>query len=119
MTVVTPGGFTVFGIATGTPVSLGGLLGRGSALFGRVTHIALAALAGPALLEHSVGPLVPAAVEGVLNEGNAALVTVRTVVVGANSPMSPAATLILANAGVPVVPDILANAGGFIVSHVE
>ena len=119
MTVVTPRGFTVSGIVTGTPLKLGGPLGRASATSRRVTHIALAALslfvaengtkigfpeadalAGPALLEHSVDLLVPPTVEGVLNEGNAARVTVRSVVRGANGPMTPAADLILADAAV-------------------
>jgi glutamate dehydrogenase (NAD(P)+) len=71
------------------------------------------------LLELDVDLLVPAAVEGVLHEENAARVNAAVIVEGANGPTSPAADRILADAGVLVVPDILANAGGVIVSYFE
>ncbi|MEB0307583.1 glutamate dehydrogenase, partial [Cryobacterium sp. 10I1] len=63
--------------------------------------------------------LVPAAVEGVLHAGNAARVTARVIVEGANGPTSPAADRIFAANGQLVVPDILANAGGVLVSYFE
>ncbi len=63
--------------------------------------------------------LVPAAVGGVLNAGTAGRVRARMVVEGANGPTTPEADRILAEAGVLVVPDILANAGGVIVSYLE
>jgi glutamate dehydrogenase (NAD(P)+) len=72
-----------------------------------------------ALLELNVDLLVPAAVEGVLHEENAPRVRASIVVEGANGPTSPAADRILAGKGVLVVPDILANAGGVIVSYFE
>ena len=187
-------GYTVPGIVTGKPISLGGSLGRASATSRGVTHIALAALrhagfepsrstaavqgfgkvgadaarflaeAGvrvtavsdqygavrndggldvEALLDHvrasgsvvgfagadeldrddlltqDVDLLVPAAVEGVLNEANAREVLARVIVEGANGPTTPAADAILRERGVLVVPDILANAGGVIVSYFE
>lgn len=187
-------GYTVPGIVTGKPISLGGSHGRASATSRGVTHIALAALthrgirvhgataavqgfgkvghdaavfltaagvrvvavsdqygavynaqgldferlgahvaatgrvvgfdgaeplAGDLLLELDVDLLVPAAVEGVLHAGNAARVTARVIVEGANGPTSPAADLIFAANGQLVVPDILANAGGVIVSYFE
>ncbi|MFD4421018.1 Glu/Leu/Phe/Val dehydrogenase [Agromyces sp. NPDC058484] len=187
-------GYTVPGIVTGKPISLGGSLGRASATSRGVTHIALAALRhaglapqrstaavqgfgkvgadaarflaeagvkviavsdqygavrtdggldidaltehvretgsvvgfadadaldGAALLTEDVDLLVPAAVEGVLHEGNAAEVRARVVVEGANGPTTPAADRIMRERGILVVPDILANAGGVIVSYFE
>lgn len=63
--------------------------------------------------------LVPAAVEGVLHAGNASQVRAHIVVEGANGPTTAAADAILAAQGVVVVPDILANAGGVVVSYFE
>jgi glutamate dehydrogenase/leucine dehydrogenase len=63
--------------------------------------------------------LVPAAVHNVIHEGNAREVRARLIVEGANGPVTPAADEILESAGVRVVPDVLANAGGVIVCHFE
>ncbi len=63
--------------------------------------------------------LVPAAIGGVLHAGNADGVRARVVVEAANSPLTPAADAILAERGIEVVPDVLANAGGVIVSYLE
>ena len=187
-------GYTVPGIVTGKPISLGGSLGRSSATSRGVVHIALAALRArgiapsrataavqgfgkvgrdtarflgdadvrvvavsdqygavhaPAgldverlvahvaatgsvvgfdgagaldrdlLLELDVHLLVPAATEGVLHEGNAARVTAPVIVEGANGPTTQAADRVFADRGQLVVPDILANAGGVIVSYFE
>lgn len=71
------------------------------------------------LLELPVDLLVPAAVEGVLHSENAPRVRAAIIVEGANGPTSPDADRILAANGVLVVPDILANAGGVIVSYFE
>jgi glutamate dehydrogenase (NAD(P)+) len=71
------------------------------------------------LLELDVDVLVPAALEGVITADNAPRVRARLVVEGANGPTTPEADLILAGNGVTVVPDILANAGGVIVSYLE
>lgn len=71
------------------------------------------------LLTLDVDLLVPAAVESVLHEGNAADVRATIVVEGANGPTTGAADRILADRGVLVVPDILANAGGVVVSYFE
>jgi glutamate dehydrogenase (NAD(P)+) len=68
------------------------------------------------LLELDVDILVPAALEGVLHEGNASRVRARFVVEGANGPTTPDADEILAENGVLVVPDVLANSGGVAVS---
>lgn len=71
------------------------------------------------LLHLDVDLLVPAAVEGVIDHTNAHRVSARVIVEGANGPTSPAADDILAANGQLVVPDILANAGGVIVSYFE
>jgi glutamate dehydrogenase (NAD(P)+) len=71
------------------------------------------------LLGLDVDVLIPAALEGVVHEDNAAAVRARIVVEGANGPLTPDADAVLADAGVLVVPDILANAGGVAVSYFE
>ncbi|WAM20085.1 Glu/Leu/Phe/Val family dehydrogenase [Rhodococcus sp. JS3073] len=76
-------------------------------------------ISGDELLELEVELLVPAAIEGVLHEGNARRVQSRVIVEGANGPTSTAADSILAERGIEVVPDILANAGGVIASYFE
>lgn len=187
-------GYTVPGVVTGKPVSIGGSLGRSTATSRGVAQVALAALqhvrvaptsataavqgfgkvgasaaefladagvrivavsdqygavhasdgldvvrlhehvavtgtvlgfaeADPmdpdSLLTLDVDLLVPAAVEGVINAANAADVRATVVVEGANGPTTAEADQILREKGVLVVPDILANAGGVIVSYFE
>jgi glutamate dehydrogenase (NAD(P)+) len=63
--------------------------------------------------------LIPAAVEHQITEDNAASVSCRLVVEAANGPTTPAADTILAERGILVVPDLLANAGGVTVSYYE
>jgi glutamate dehydrogenase (NAD(P)+) len=63
--------------------------------------------------------LIPAAVGGQLREDNADRVKATIVVEGANGPTTPEADAILQDRGVTVVPDILANAGGVVVSYFE
>jgi glutamate dehydrogenase (NAD(P)+) len=63
--------------------------------------------------------LIPAALEGQLHAGNAKDVRARIIVEGANGPTTNEASQILAERGVTVVPDILANAGGVVVSYFE
>ena len=62
---------------------------------------------------------VPAAMEGTLNTAMARNVTARLIVEAANGPTTPSAEAALHEAGVPVVPDIVANAGGVIASYTE
>lgn len=187
-------GYTVPGVVTGKPVSIGGSLGRSTATSRGVAQVALAALqhvgvaptsataavqgfgkvgasaaqfladagvrivaisdqygavqasngidverlsehvavsgtvlgfaeAEPldpeSLLTLDVDLLVPAAVEGVINAANAAQVRATVVVEGANGPTTAEADQVLRANGVLVVPDILANAGGVIVSYFE
>jgi glutamate dehydrogenase (NAD(P)+) len=63
--------------------------------------------------------LVPAAIEDQIVEANAESVKARIVIEGANGPTAPEAQEILRDKGVFVVPDILANTGGVIVSYLE
>jgi len=63
--------------------------------------------------------LIPAALEGQITAGNAGNIRARVIVEGANGPTTPEADLVLAEQGVVVVPDILANAGGVVCSYFE
>jgi glutamate dehydrogenase (NAD(P)+) len=63
--------------------------------------------------------LIPAALGGVLHEATAPLVRARLVVEGANAPTTPEADAIFRARGIPVLPDILASAGGVVVSYFE
>jgi glutamate dehydrogenase (NAD(P)+) len=71
------------------------------------------------LLELPCEILIPAAVQHQITETNAGRIDCRLVVEGANAPTSVEADAILAERGVMVVPDILANAGGVTVSYFE
>ena len=71
------------------------------------------------LLTLDVDVLVPAATEQVLTAHNAARVRASIVVEGANGPTTGEADTLLAERDVLVVPDILANAGGVVVSYFE
>jgi glutamate dehydrogenase (NAD(P)+) len=70
-------------------------------------------------LETECDVLIPAALGGMIHQGNADRLRCRMIVEGANSPTTPAADDILAGKGVLVVPDVLANAGGVVVSYFE
>jgi len=63
--------------------------------------------------------LIPAAIENQIVKANAADIKARIIVEGANAPTTSEADKILNDRGVFVVPDILANAGGVIVSYFE
>jgi glutamate dehydrogenase (NAD(P)+) len=71
------------------------------------------------LLEIECDVFVPAALGGMIHEGNADRLSCRMLLEGANSPTTPTADEILVDKGVYVVPDVLANAGGVIVSYFE
>ncbi|MCK4714768.1 MAG: Glu/Leu/Phe/Val dehydrogenase, partial [Candidatus Aenigmarchaeota archaeon] len=71
------------------------------------------------LLELDVSILVPSAIENVITKENARYVKAKVVMEGANGPTTPEADRILNKNRVLVVPDILANAGGVVVSYFE
>jgi glutamate dehydrogenase (NAD(P)+) len=71
------------------------------------------------LLELDVDVLIPAALGEVITSANADRVRADIIVEGANHPVTPVADRILADRGVTVMPDILANAGGVTVSYFE
>ncbi len=71
------------------------------------------------LLFLDVDVLVPAAIEGVLDEHTAQQVKARWIAEGANGPTTTAGDAVLQARGITVLPDILANAGGVVVSYFE
>jgi glutamate dehydrogenase (NAD(P)+) len=77
------------------------------------------ALTNDELLLLDCDVFAPCALEQVITEENAARVRAKVIVEGANGPITPAADDILDDRGVLVLPDILANAGGVVVSYFE
>ncbi|HUZ87935.1 MAG TPA: Glu/Leu/Phe/Val dehydrogenase [Candidatus Baltobacterales bacterium] len=63
--------------------------------------------------------LIPAALEGQITEANAGRVQARWVLELANGPTTPEGDAVLEHLGIRVLPDILANAGGVVVSYFE
>ncbi len=71
------------------------------------------------LLALEVDLLVPAALEGTITKEIAPTVKAKTVLELANGPVTPEADEILGQNGILVIPDVLANAGGVVVSYFE
>ena len=72
-----------------------------------------------AILELPTELLIPAATEGQITAANARNIQAKIIAEASNGPSTPEADDILAERGIMVVPDILANAGGIIVSYFE
>ena len=71
------------------------------------------------LLELECDFLVPAAINGVIHRDNASKIKASVIVEAANHALTPEADQILNDRNIPVLPDILVNAGGVIVSYFE
>lgn len=71
------------------------------------------------LLNLPVDVLIPAALGGIFDREKARAIQAKLIIEAANSPTWPEADEVFAQRGIPVVPDILANAGGVIVSYFE
>lgn len=71
------------------------------------------------LLELDVEALIPAALESVINTGNMSKIKARLIIEGANGPVTSEADAYLHKHGTRIVPDVLANGGGVIVSYFE
>jgi len=78
-------------------------------------------LPGAAWLEQDVDLLIPAALENQITGTNAARISdrVKVIVEGANGPTTPEADEVIAQRGIYLVPDLLANAGGVTCSYFE
>ena len=74
---------------------------------------------GSKVLEKECDILVPAALEGVINLSNADRINAAMIIEAANGPVTAGADEVLRSKGVPIIPDMYANAGGVTVSYFE
>jgi len=87
--------------------------------FGTVTKLFKNTLSNREFLEQECDILVPAAIENQITADNADRIRASIVVEAANGPTTLEATRILTERGVLIVPDVLASAGGVVVSYFE
>jgi glutamate dehydrogenase (NAD(P)+) len=73
----------------------------------------------PDLIAIPCDVFIPAALGGMIHESNADRMQCKVLVEGANSPTTPTADRILRDKGVYIIPDVMANAGGVVVSYFE
>ncbi|WP_295073432.1 Glu/Leu/Phe/Val dehydrogenase [Tabrizicola sp.] len=81
----------------------------------KATHVA----EGSAVLEDACDILIPAAMEGVINLGNAERIKAPLIIEAANGPITYGADEVLRRKGCVIIPDMYANAGGVTVSYFE
>ena len=81
----------------------------------KATHVA----EGSAVLEDACDILIPAAMEGVINLGNADRIKAPLIIEAANGPITYGADEVLRRKGCVIIPDMYANAGGVTVSYFE
>jgi glutamate dehydrogenase (NAD(P)+) len=74
---------------------------------------------GASILEQDCDILIPAALEGVINLGNAAKIKAPLIIEAANGPVTAGADEVLRDKGTVIIPDMFANAGGVTVSYFE
>lgn len=79
----------------------------------------VAHISNAALLELQADILIPAALENQITSENADKIQASLILELANGPITPDADIVLFSKGIPVIPDILANAGGVTVSYFE
>lgn len=87
--------------------------------FGQVTQLFPNRITNKELLVQDCDILVPAAIENQITEENAPEIKAKLLVEAANGPTTLKATEILTQRGVLIVPDVLASAGGVVVSYFE
>ncbi|HMG45248.1 MAG TPA: Glu/Leu/Phe/Val dehydrogenase dimerization domain-containing protein [Acidimicrobiales bacterium] len=109
--VVRPEGLDIEALAAATRA--------GGSVVDAVGKDGVEAVGNPELLELDVDVLIPAALGPVITDANAERIRAKIVVEGANYPTTPGGDKLLADRGVVVVPDILANAGGVTGSYFE
>jgi glutamate dehydrogenase (NAD(P)+) len=71
------------------------------------------------LLELDVDVLIPAAIDGVITKNNMNKIKAKMIAEGANGPLTKEAVELLTSKGCFIIPDILCNSGGVIVSYFE
>ncbi|MFJ8244320.1 Glu/Leu/Phe/Val dehydrogenase [Peribacillus asahii] len=87
--------------------------------FGTVTNLFSDVITNTELLTKECDIIIPAAIENQINEGNVNGIKAKLIVEAANGPTTNKATEILNEKGVLIVPDVLANSGGVVVSYFE
>lgn len=87
--------------------------------FGTVSNLFKNTITNQELLEKECDVLIPAAISGVITQKNAPKLNCKIIIEAANGPTTKSALTVLEERNILVVPDILANSGGVIVSYFE